>query len=374
MKITVAPDSFKGSLSANHAADIIKDAIKLVIPHAETTLKPMSDGGDGTLDTLIKTLYGKTKEIMCTGPLGDKIKTYYGIINNDTAVIEIAKICGLTLVPIDKRNPEETTSYGVGEVILDVINQGIKKIIIGLGGSATNDGGYGMLKALGVKGLDINAKELGFFGVDLYELDQLDWRDLDSRLKNITFTVANDVNNPLCGKNGASYIYGKQKGGTYKQIKKLDQALHNYAQKVEQHIKKELHNIEGVGAAGGLGFALKSLGAELKPGAELIGSKLDLKSSIALSDLVITGEGKSDEQTLYGKAPIYVSELAKELKKPIVLISGSVDNNNQALINAFTSVFSIFNGPIIIDEAMELAEELLFNQVVQIMKLIKYYA
>lgn len=371
MKITVAPDSFKGSLSATHAAQIIESAIKSTIPYAKINLKPMADGGEGTLDTVMKTMNGQTKEIICMGPLGNRINTYYGVINNDTAIIEIAKICGLTLVPIDKRNPEKTTTYGVGEAILKAINHGIKKIIIGLGGSATNDGGYGMLQALGVKGLDVNGNELNAFGEDLYKLNQLEWSNLDPRLKDKTITVANDVSNPLCGLNGASYIYGKQKGGTDTQIKRIDKALFNYAKEVEKYKQKEFQSEEGTGAAGGLGFALKAIGATLTPGAELIADKINLKSSIASTDLVVTGEGKSDQQTLNGKAPIYISQLAKEFKKPIILISGSVANGNRELTDAFTSVFSILNAAITVEEAMNNAEEMLFNQIVQVMRLVK---
>ena len=371
MKITVAPDSFKGSLSATHAANIIDKAIKNSLSSAEVTLKPMADGGEGTLDTLINTLNGEKINIICKGPLGNNISTYYGVINEDTAIIEIATICGLTLIEKSDRNPEKTTSYGVGEVICDVINRGFTSIIIGLGGSATNDGGYGMLHALGVKGLDINDKELTYFGSDLYKLNQLDWSCFDSRLKNIKIAVANDVNNPLCGQNGASYIYGKQKGGTKEQIKKLDKALLNYSKEVEKHTKRKLQNKAGSGAAGGLGFALSSIGAKLTPGAKLIENKINLKSSIASADLIITGEGKSDQQTLNGKAPIYVSHLAKKNNKPIILISGSVENGNQALTEAFTSIFSITNEPMTVDEAMNRVEELLYNQTIQIMKLIK---
>lgn len=371
MKITVAPDSFKGSLSATHAAKIIKKAIKNSLSSAQVTLKPMADGGEGTLDTLIDVLGGKKINIVCKGPLGNNINIYYGIINEETAIIEIAKICGLTLIRTGERNPEKTTSYGVGEVIKDIIDRGITKIIIGLGGSATNDGGYGMLTALGVKGFDENDRELSYFGSDLYKLNRLDWSRFDTRVENITIAVANDVNNPLCGQNGASYIYGKQKGGTKEQIKKLDEALFNYSNEVKRYTKRNLQNNEGSGAAGGLGFALSSIGAKLTPGAKLIGNKINLNSSIASADLVITGEGKSDYQTLNGKAPIYVSHLAKKYTKPIILISGSVQNDHQALTKAFTSVFSITNEPMTLDDAMNQVEKLLYNQVTQIMRLIK---
>ncbi|HLR60110.1 MAG TPA: glycerate kinase [Pseudogracilibacillus sp.] len=371
MKITIAPDSYKGSLSANDAAKTIERAIKSTLPDAQTFLKPMADGGEGTLDTLIKTLNGQKVFLKCKGPLGEEIETYYGIIEEDTAVIEIANICGLTLVPFDKRNPEKTTTYGIGETIEHAVNNGFKKIIIGLGGSATNDGGYGMLRALGVKGLDINNQSLSFFAKDLYALNQLDWRYLNPDLKDVTITVANDVSNPLCGQNGASFIYGEQKGGTIKQIEKLDQALLNFARIVEHFTHTAYDHNEGAGAAGGLGFALRVIGATLTPGAKLIGKRIKLDSSIISSDLVITGEGKSDKQTLHGKAPIYVSQLAKEYKKPIILISGSVENNHKELTKNFTSVFSILNAPLPIEEAMFHAEELLYNQVVQIMQLIK---
>ena len=371
MKITIAPDSFKGSLSASKATSIIKQAIKKVLPDTKLNLKPMADGGEGTLDTLLEVKAGKKIALNCKGPLGENITTYYGIIDGDTAVIEIAKICGLTTVPISKRNPELTTSYGVGEAINDAVNRGVSNIIIGLGGSATNDGGYGMLSALGVKGKDLDGNELTFYAKDLYKLNQLDWSHFNQRIKNITITVANDVNNPLCGRNGASFIYGKQKGATVNQIKKLDNALFNYAQEVTKYTENNHQYTEGVGAAGGLGFGLKVIGAKLEPGAELIAKILDLETSIASSDWIITGEGKSDQQTLYGKAPKFVSTLAKKYDKPIILISGSVDNSNKELTEAFTAIFSILNRPITTEEAMDQAKDLLYNQVIQIIKLIK---
>lgn len=371
MKITIAPDSFKGSLSASKATSIIKHAIRKVSPDTKLSLKPMADGGEGTLDTLLEVKAGKKIALNCKGPLGENITTYYGIIDGDTAVIEIAKICGLTTVPISKRNPELTTTYGVGEAINDAVNRGVSNIIIGLGGSATNDGGYGMLSALGVKGKDLDGNKLNFYAKDLYKLKQLDWSHFNQRLKNITITVANDVNNLLYGRNGASFIYGPQKGATVTQIKKLDSALFNYAQEVTKYTENNHQFIAGAGAAGELGFGLKVIGAKLEPGAELIAKILDLETSIASSDWIITGEGKSDQQTLYGKAPMFVSTLAKKYDKPIILISGSVDNSNEELIETFTAVFSILNRPITTEEAMDQARDLLYNHVIQIIKLIK---
>lgn len=370
MKIIVAPDSYKGSLSANEVAEIIEKGINRSIPSAEVILKPMSDGGEGMLDGLIEALDGEKIELTCKGPLGNEITTHYGVINEDTAIIEIAEICGLTLVPKTKRNPENTTTFGVGEAIIDSLDRNIKKIIIGLGGSATNDGGYGMLNALGIKGLDSTGKRLNIFGSDLYNLDDIDWSNLDPRLKDTSIVVANDVNNPLCGKEGASYTYGEQKGATKEQIIKLDQAIFKYAKLIEEDKKKEFKSEEGSGAAGGLGFGLLAIDAYLTSGAELIANKLNIESSIASADLVITGEGKSDEQTLHGKAPIYVSRLANKYNIPSMLISGSVENDNVELAKSFTSMFSIINEPMTVDEAMNNAKSLLYNQVVQIMRLI----
>lgn len=373
MKITIAPDSFKGSLSASQASNIIKNAITDHLSQVEMILKPMSDGGEGMLDSLIETLNGKKIELTCHGPLGNKIKTYYGGIDKKTAIIETAKICGLTLVPINKRNPDNTTTFGVGEVIIDAIDRGFERIIIGIGGSATNDGGYGMLTALGLKGFDEKDNQLSYYGADLYNLAYLDWLKLDQRLKNVDIIVANDVNNILCGETGASFIYGKQKGATQQQIKHLDRALFNFAKKVEK-IKANNFKYElGSGAAGGLGYGLLVIGAKLIPGAKLMADALELESEIASTNLIITGEGKSDEQTLNGKVPIYLSKLAKKYNKPIILISGSVDNNNFELTNRFTSVFSIINEPMSTADAMKNAEKLLYNQMTQVIKLIKYY-
>ncbi|HLQ84102.1 MAG TPA: glycerate kinase [Pseudogracilibacillus sp.] len=373
MKITIAPDSFKGSLSARQASDIIRNAITDQLSQVETSLIPMSDGGEGMLDSLIETLNGQKIELTCHGPLGNKIKTYYGGVDKKTAIIETAKICGLTLVPVNKRNPENTTTFGVGEVIIDAIDRGFERIIIGIGGSATNDGGYGMLNALGLKGFDKKGNQLSYYGADLYNLAYLDWLKLDQRLENVDIIVANDVNNILCGEKGASFIYGKQKGATQQQIKQLDQALFHFAKKVEKLKAVNLKYKLGSGAAGGLGYGLLIIGAQLIPGAKLIADALELESEIASTDLVITGEGKSDEQTLNGKVPIYLSKLAKKYNKPIILISGSVDNNNFELTNSFTSVFSIINEPMSIADAIKNAEELLYNQMSQVIKLIKYY-
>src|SRR5690625_3941721 len=256
MKIVIAPDSFKGSLTSIEVTNIIETAIFAVNPNYSVIKKPMADGGEGTIDALLSTTKGERISLKCTGPLGETVETYYAIVGN-TAIIECANIAGLTQVPPSKRNPDVTTTYGIGEAILDALDKGYQSFIIGLGGSATNDGGLGMLLALGMRAYDDRDEKVGTFGKDLRDVKKIDLTALDPRLKEVHLHIASDVDNPLYGKNGASKIYGPQKGMTEKQVEIYDAALKNYSQLLEHALKKDsLHQKEGAGAAGGLGFAL----------------------------------------------------------------------------------------------------------------------
>lgn len=370
MKIVVAPDSYKGSLTSTQVSKIIRSAIISVTPKANVILKPMADGGEGTLEVIVGAEQGKLVPILCTGPLGDRIETRYGSLKGKTAVIECASIAGLPQVLTEKRNPANTTSYGLGEVIKEVLDKNYTEIIIGLGGSAVNDAGLGMLLALGMKAYNKAGKIVGPYGHNLHEITTIDMTGLDSRIKNTTIKVASDVKNPLCGKQGATYVYGPQKGLASDQLEEYDSSIRKFASLIEDNIGSSFMNLSGAGAAGGIGFALLVLGAEVASGAELIGKTIAVEEAIAGADLVITGEGKSDEQTLFGKAPGYIGSLANKHHVPVVLLSGGLAENIDKLGGQFTACFSITNKPLSLKESIEYANELLYEQTKQIMKLI----
>jgi len=323
MKIIIAPDSFKGSLTAIEVSDAIEQGVREIFPEAEIVKIPMADGGDGTVQCLVNTTGGKILEEKVIGPLGDEVLASYGILaDKKTAVIEMAAASGLTLVPEGKRNPLITTTYGTGQLINAALDQGCRKMIIGIGGSATNDGGAGMVQALGVKLLDQEGKEIGFGGGELKKIIRIDTKYLDKRLSDTKVLVASDVNNPLCGPKGASRVYGPQKGATPEIIEELDKSLAYFAKLVKRDLHKDIKDIPGAGAAGGLGAGLMAfLNAELRPGIEIIIEVVKLDQAIRDADLVITGEGKIDSQTIYGKAPIGVAKIAKKYKIPVMAIA-----------------------------------------------------
>ncbi|RCW74808.1 glycerate kinase [Saliterribacillus persicus] len=369
MNILLAPDSFKGSLSSMEAAKIMREAIKEIC-NDEVTIKPMADGGEGTIEAILSATEGKEIQLTCSGPLGNSIQSSYAIIDGNTAIIETALLAGLTQVPNEKRNPEYTTTYGIGEAILDGLERGCTSFIIGLGGSATNDGGLGMLQALGLRAWDEDGNTLTGFGSDLKNIHKISTEHLDPRLDEISIKVACDVDNPLCGPNGASYIYGPQKGGTAEQVEFLDKALDNFGSLLEKDRNLSLKTIPGAGAAGGLGFALLALGGELVSGAQLIAQATLLEETLKKSDLVITGEGQSDQQTLFGKAPGYIADLANKHDIPILLISGSLGDDSDKLREKFNGCFSIVNKPLSLEACMEHSSELLAKQTKQIITLI----
>ncbi|TFB21757.1 glycerate kinase [Filobacillus milosensis] len=364
MRITVCPDSFKGSISAQRASEVIQRACRDVISDAIIEQKPMADGGEGTVEALVFATNGKKVQHQVTGPLGEQVESYYGLHGNEqVAFLEVANTAGLTQVPKAHRNPLHTTSYGLGEMLIEVMDKGYRKVVIGLGGSATNDGGLGFLQALGGKFYDDEDNEIGIHGRDLAHVKRVDLSGIDGRIQNLDLRVASDVNNPLCGKQGASHVFGPQKGANNEQVEQLDQWLSNFGELVNHRLIKH----SGAGAAGGLGFALIVIGGQLISGAELVAETNDLNEAIIKSDLVITGEGQSDEQTLSGKAPYQAAKIANECKVPIVLVSGSIDDQNQQLLNSFSATFSIINRPVTLSEAIENAEELLYQQIKNIM-------
>ena len=339
MKILIAPDSFKESLEALEVCRAIQSGFSQIFPDADYTLLPMADGGEGTSAVLSYVLGGRWKNVVVNDPLMRPITAKYLLLENETAVIEIAQACGLHLLTSEERNPLITSSYGVGELIADALSEGVKRIIIGLGGSATNDAGLGMLTALGMIFYDDEGKPLAQGGSELANLKQIDGAKLHPKLRDTVFEVACDVTNPLCGSSGASAIFGPQKGASPEQIALLDKALSHFAMVSGQHGYQDYQNIAGAGAAGGLGFALMSFcGAKLKSGFDTVAEAVSLEEHIASADLVITGEGKLDAQTLMGKVAGGISQLAKASHKPVIAICGSVDGLNPAQTTQFDVV------------------------------------
>ncbi|QQX78882.1 glycerate kinase [Shewanella sp. KX20019] len=349
MKIVIAPDSFKESLTAMEVANEIERGFRTVLPNAEYLKMPVADGGEGTVQSMVDATNGSLVWTQVSGPLGDKVNAFYGILgdyyhgNEKTAVIEMAAASGLHLVATEQRNPLLTTSYGTGELIVDALNRGIKHIIIGLGGSATNDGGAGMAQALGVHLLDANSNALAPGGAALNQLQQIDLTDLHPLVSQCRFEVACDVNNPLCGEYGAAAIFGPQKGATKKMVQQLDSALNHYADVIAQAGITDNRNLAGVGAAGGMGLGVMAfLKAELKPGIDIVMNTVDLAAHIEGASLVITGEGKLDSQTLHGKTPMGVAGVANQFNVPVIAIAGCVsDDANVLLDHGFKALFSI---------------------------------
>ena len=376
MKVTITIDSFKGSLSTFQAGKAIAEGIRQVYPHAETTVCPLADGGEGTVDAIIAATGGEMVEVTVHNPIGKRIKSRYGMIpHTKTAIIEMSAAAGITLIDEKDRNPLTTTTYGVGELILDAIAKGCRKFIVGIGGSATNDGGIGMLQALGFAFLDKNGNQVAFGAKGLKDLVKIKTDNAVNALKQCSFCVACDVKNTLCGENGCSAIYGPQKGATPAMVKDMDAWLGNYAELTKQVIPAADANIPGTGAAGGLGFAFLSyLNATLQSGIDLVIKETELEKYIKDADIVVTGEGRLDGQSSMGKAPVGVAKLAKKYKKPVIAFSGCVTDDavicNEQGIDAF---FPIVRTPCTLQEAMdcENAYKNLKDTVQQVFRLIK---
>ncbi|TWE08176.1 glycerate kinase [Neobacillus bataviensis] len=356
MKVLIAMDSFKGSISSEDGSRAIALGIRDVYSDAEIIALPLADGGEGTVEALVKATGGKSIKKEVTGPLKEKIDAVYGILGDKkTAVIEVAAACGLPLVPSDKRNPAVATTYGVGELIRDAIDKGCREFVIGLGGSATNDAGVGMLQALGFIFLNSYNEEVGLGGQELSNIRKIDLSSVIPELKDCTFKVACDVNNPLYGPKGAAHIFGPQKGATAEMIKELDKGLENFAQIVLQELGRDIQNIVGAGAAGGLGAAFAGfLHAHLQSGIELVLEIIEMEQNMQGVDFVITGEGKMDGQTSMGKAPLGVAQLAKKHEIPVLAMAGCITEET-AILNelGITSYFSIVNAPMTLEEAMD---------------------
>ncbi|MDG9729413.1 glycerate kinase [Ignatzschineria sp. RMDPL8A] len=356
VSIVIAPDAFKESLTADEAATAIAEGFKRVLPEADYHLAAVSDGGEGLIETMLFAKEGSRIKASAHDPIGRKIESEFGWVDSEQlAIIEIAKVSGIELISPFDRNPLHTTSFGTGELILAALDHGAKKILIGLGGSATNDGGVGMLQALGVQFFDHNGNPLGQGGRALLELAEIDLSKLDPRLFNVEVEVACDVKNPLTGTNGASAVFGPQKGATPQMVGMLDRALGQFADVVKHDMGKEIDNIQGAGAAGGMGAALMGfLDAKLHSGIELVIEHLNLRNHIKSADLVITGEGQLDEQTLFGKTPIGVAECAKEYGVPVIGVAGALGANSEKLLEAgFNAIFSCSPGVITLDDALK---------------------
>ncbi|MBT2583409.1 glycerate kinase [Planococcus sp. ISL-109] len=344
MKIIAAPDSFKGSISAQAAARAMKSGILDVLPDAQVVELPLADGGEGTTNNLVAATGGHITHQQVTGPLGRSVKAGYGILGDGkTCVIEIAEASGLPLIRSIDRNPEIASTEGTGELIRHALDAGMREFIIGLGGSATNDGGTGMLRALGMKFLDAQGAPVKPGGGDLRRLAEIDASEFDARIQECRFLIASDVDNPLVGPNGASNVFGPQKGATEEMVERLDDNLRHYADAVERVAGIALHDYPGAGAAGGAGGAfLAFFPAQMRRGIDVVLEASGFLEHVENCDLVLTGEGKSDLQTLSGKTPYGVAELAARYKKPVLLVSGMIASDSRyALEEHFTEVHAV---------------------------------
>lgn len=358
--IVLAPDSFKESMTAKEVCVAMERGIKKVNSNIQCIHVPMADGGEGTMQSLVDATGGEVYSLEVVGPLGNKVKAEYGILGNgEIGVLEMASASGIHLVSLEERNPLITTTYGTGELIKACLDRGVKKLLIGIGGSATNDGGVGVIQALGGRFLDKEGNELGFGGGELEKLDRIDLTNFDRRLKDVVIEVACDVSNPLCGENGASYIFGPQKGASVEMIKILDNNLKHYAKVIKEQFGKDVLEIAGAGAAGGLGAGLMVfLNGNLKKGIEIVIEYSGLEKKVKNCDMVWTGEGSIDFQTQYGKTPLGVATVAKKYNKPVVALAGRVGDDIDILYEkGIDSIFGIMRGVTTIDEALKNGKE-----------------
>ncbi|MCJ7842159.1 glycerate kinase [Lederbergia sp. NSJ-179] len=369
MKIVIAPDSFKGSVSAKEAAISIERGIKKAFPDAETVLVPVADGGEGTMENLVAATNGQEIEITVTGPLGQPVQAQFGVLGDrQTCVIEMASASGLHTIASSERNPLKTTTYGTGELIKKALDLGYRHFVLALGGSATNDGGAGMLQALGLQLLDVEGNEIGFGGGELCHIDRVITDRLDERIKESHFLIASDVDNPFIGENGASHVFGPQKGATPEMVEILDQNLSHWADLIERTTGIRIHDRPGAGAAGGIGGAFQAFfPSEMKRGIDVVLEFTKLEEKLAGADLVLTGEGQVDFQTAFGKTPMGVAEMAKKQYIPTIIVAGSVGENIETLYPyGVIGIYSMVNGPMSLEVAMEKAEILLAKTAEQI--------
>ena len=357
-KVVIAPDSFKESLTALEVAEAVESGFTKIFPDWEYIKVPMADGGEGTVQSLVDALDGSMKEVEVLNPLGKKIQASYGLSGDGKqAIIEMATSSGLELIKSADRNVMQATSWGLGDLIHDALEEKVEKILIGIGGSATNDGGAGMIQSLGGKLLDRDGKQIPYGGEGLGELQSIDLSELDERLYDVEIEVACDVTNPFTGPDGATYVYGPQKGADEEQVEQLESNLKHFANIIRTDLDIDIENVAGAGAAGGVGGALLAfLEAELRNGGELITEWLDLELTLKDADLVITGEGGMNHQTAYGKTPVVVGKLAKKHQIPVIALVGSISEGfEEVYVNGIDAVFSIITEVGDIEEVLETA-------------------
>lgn len=360
MKIVIAPDSWKESLTALEVANAIEDGFRQIFPDAEMIKIPMADGGEGTVEAMVAATQGRIVNLSVTGPLGEPVDAFYGLSGNEQqAFIEMAAASGLESVPAARRDPRITTSWGTGELIRHALDAGVRHIIIGLGGSATNDGGAGMVQALGAGLLDAHGEQIAFGGEALRQLERIDLTHLDPRLAECRIEVACDVTNPLTGNDGATAVFGPQKGATPEMVQQLDRALAHYGKVIERDLDKSVMTLQGGGAAGGMGVALYAFcGADLRQGIEIVTQALGLDDAVRAADLVITGEGRIDSQTIHGKVPIGVARVAKRYQLPVIGIAGSLTADVEVVYDhGLDAIFSVIPRICTLDDALVNAAE-----------------
>lgn len=374
MKVVIAPQSFKGSISALDAARSMETGVRRVVSDAETVLIPVADGGDGTLETLVEATGGDIRSTTVVGPIGKAVMAEWGALGDGkTAMIEMARTSGLALLSLDERDPLRANTYGLGEVIREALDAGFRSFIVGIGGSATNDGGAGMAQALGVRLMDEAGNDLPPGGAALAGLRRIDTSGLDERAVKAQFSVACDVSNPLTGPEGASAVYGPQKGATPDLVEQLDAALKNFAEVIERDIGASINDVPGSGAAGGLGGGMMAfLGGSLRAGVDIVLDQVGLDETLEGADLVITGEGQLDFQTVYNKAPIGVAWRAKQRGIPVVAVSGSLGKGFENVhAEGIDAVSSIVCAPMTLDEASTRSGELIADAVAEAMRFMK---
>lgn len=375
MKVVVAIDSFKGSLSSYDLGEAIEKGIRNVYLEGEVIKVPIADGGEGTVESLVQGTNGEFVVIDVHNPLMKKIKATYGVMGDGTAVIEMAEASGLPLITKEERDPMKTTTYGTGELIKDAIEKGCRNFIVGIGGSATNDAGVGMLQALGYNFLDENKGNVGKGGEVLSKIRYIDDKNKIKELDQCNFLIACDVDNPFYGEKGAAEVYGRQKGATEEMVKLLDKGLRDFSKTIEKTMGIDISNLKGAGAAGGLGGGLVAfLNGKLAPGIDIVLEKVNLEKEMIDADFVITGEGRLDFQTAMGKAPVGVAKVAKKFDIPVIGLAGGVaDEAIETHKKGIDSFFSIINYPITLEEAMkpEIARKFVEKNTEEIFRLIK---
>ena len=373
MKFLFASDSFKGTLSSQRTGELLTQAAREIFPDCSCDSIEVADGGEGTTDAILAAVRGERIEVCVHGPLWEEVRAFYGKIDNCRAVMEMAEASGLPLVPEGKRDPERTTSYGTGELIRDALEKGFRDISIAIGGSATNDGGIGCMKALGVRFLDENGAELNGCGADLINIRSIDVSGLDPRIAECRFTVMCDVKNPLCGKDGATYTFGKQKGGTPEKLQRLEAGMCNYRNILQKQFGINMDEVPGAGAAGGLGASLMVfLHGRLRSGIETVLDLVGFDQKLQGVSLVVTGEGAVDWQSVFGKVMQGVGMHCRKAGIPAVAIVGSMGNGAEDIFACgIHSIMTTVNAPMVLDEALDRAEELYLSAARRLFRLLK---